>query len=83
MWTRFQDMHSGGGRKCDFDIAYIEAPESVVKAVFEHRFGRDPNNVTCDCCGDDYSVWEFATLEEAMKDDRGEHVIIRASELAQ
>lgn len=74
-FTRFMDMHSGGSCKIDIDgvdkqYIYIEAPEDVAVAIFEERFGRDPHNVTCDCCGNDYSVGESPTLEEASGYDR-------------
>jgi hypothetical protein len=29
MWTRFFDMHSGGGRKTPFECIYIEAEENT------------------------------------------------------
>lgn len=28
MWTRFMDMHSGGGSKEKWEYIYIEAPET-------------------------------------------------------
>lgn len=63
-WTTFWDMHSGGGSKLDHDIFFIEAPEQVARAVFEDLFDRDPDHVTCDCCGPDYSVYEVKSIEE-------------------
>ena len=56
LWTHFMDMHSGGGQKEPWAHIYIEAPEDEARAVFFHRFGHDPEHVTCDCCGDDYSI---------------------------
>lgn len=70
-FTRFMDMHSGGGNKTGFEYIYIEAPEDKAIAIFEDRFGRHPNNVTCDCCGEDFSVSEERTLEEATAYERG------------
>lgn len=29
------------------------------------KFGRDPHNVTCDCCGGDYVIDEYKNLEDA------------------
>ena len=69
-WTRFVDMHSGGGQKHDFDKLYIEAPEAEAKAVFYARFGTNPERVTCTCCGEDYSIDESPTLAEATAYDR-------------
>jgi hypothetical protein len=55
MWTRFMDMHSGGDAKTG-DV-FIEAPEAQARAIFTARFDRDPDHVTCTCCGRDYSVF--------------------------
>ena len=44
---------------------YIEAPEPEARRVFKSLFDRDPDNVTCDCCGEDYSVSESDDLEQA------------------
>jgi hypothetical protein len=70
MWTRFMDMHSGGGLKESFGYAYIEAPEEEAKAIFYHRFGHNPERVSCTCCGQDYSIGESPTLEEATAHER-------------
>lgn len=57
MWTCFIDMHSGGGTKVKpYDFIYINAPEDEAKTIFENQFARDPENVTCNCCGQDYSI---------------------------
>jgi len=64
-WTQFWDMHSGGGQKLDWAKIYIEAPEREAISVFYSRFGRNPNRVSCTCCGEDYSISESDTLEEA------------------
>lgn len=90
-WTRFMDMHSGGGIKVyampDGTFAegsnyrypeggvpkqyiYIEAPEAEARVIFYNRFGHNPERVTCTCCGDDYSISEAATLEQASGYDR-------------
>lgn len=65
MWTRFMDMHSGGKTKENFDYCYIEAPESEAIEYFRTRFGHSPDDVACDCCGENYSVSEDATLQQA------------------
>ena len=57
IWTRFMDMHSGGGTKQDpYEYIYIQAPENEAVSVFYSRFGHNPNRVTCTCCGEDYSI---------------------------
>lgn len=64
-WTQFMDMHSGGGQKLPWAYIYIEAPEAEAERVFRARFGRNPNRVTCTCCGEDYSASESKTLAQA------------------
>jgi hypothetical protein len=66
-WTKFFDMHSGGGAKTPHEIIIINAPMAEACEIFERVFGRDPHNTTCDCCGSDYSIGEHATLNEAKK----------------
>ncbi|MEK6832742.1 MAG: hypothetical protein AABY32_01730 [Nanoarchaeota archaeon] len=56
MWTRFMDMHSGGGQKEDYSHIYIEAPIEEAKIIFYNRFGHNPERITCTCCGEDYSI---------------------------
>ena len=64
-WTNFWDMHSGGGQKEEWSQIYIEAPESEARVIFYNRFGHSPDRVTCTCCGEDYAVNEYDTLDEA------------------
>jgi hypothetical protein len=65
------DMHSGGGNKIgSYDYIYIEAPAAEAVRYFEKRFGRDPHNVTCRCCGEDFIVNEHHSLEEATEFNR-------------
>ena len=70
-WTQFMDMHSGGGQKEPYEYIYIEAPEDEAVVVFYNRFGHNPERVTCTCCGDDYSITESPSLEEASAFNRG------------
>ena len=64
-------MHSGGGTKVDaYEHIYIEAPEDIATDVFRQRFKRDPRNVTCECCGPDYSVDEWPSLKQASGHER-------------
>lgn len=69
-WTKFLDMSSGGGEKLDWWSIWIEAPEAEARVIFYNLFDRDPDNVTCDCCGEDYSVTEYGTLENATAYER-------------
>jgi len=72
MWTRFMDMNSGGGRKLPQSLIYVEGMPRLASQLFECRLGRDPHHVTCNCCGCDYSVSNYAvaTLDEATDYDR-------------
>jgi hypothetical protein len=70
-WTQFWDMHSGGGQKEKFSQCFIEAPEKEAKVIFYNRFGHSPERVSCTCCGEDYSVSESETLEQATAYQRG------------
>lgn len=56
MWTEFMDMCSGGDQKQAFAYLYIEAGKHDAMRVFRNRFGRDPNRITCHCCGEDYTI---------------------------
>lgn len=71
MWTRFMDMHSGGGSKEKWEYIYIEAPEAEAKVIFYNRFDHSPERVTCTCCGDDYSISSDESLEQLSAYDRG------------
>jgi len=64
-WTHFWDMHSGGSQKLDWAHIFIEAPEEEAKVIFYNRFGRNPERVTCTCCGRDYSISEESSLRKA------------------
>jgi hypothetical protein len=65
VWTQFHDMHSGGGTKEDYNQIFIQAPQDEAELIFYNRFGHNPYRVTCSCCGEDYSITEAATLEQA------------------
>lgn len=71
VWTSFWDMHSGGGQKEEWGKIFIEAPEEEAEVIFQNRFGHNPHRVTCTCCGEDYSVDESPTLEDATGYHRG------------
>lgn len=72
-FTHFWDMHSGGGQKLSHPHIFIEAPYAEAKSVFFAKFGRDPSQVTCTCCGEDYSIHEYDSLAEATAYQRGCH----------
>lgn len=72
MWTRFFDMCSGGGQKEEWGYIYIEAPMKEAEVIFYNRFGHNPNCVTCTCCGEDYAIDQYETLDEATKFDEGD-----------
>ncbi len=92
VFTSFRDMHSGGSQKLEYHEIYIEAPEEQAKIVFERKFGRDPENITCFCCGNDFWIEEDESLEEATRHfygslteseyfERPEVCLIRADEV--
>lgn len=70
-WTRFFDMYSGGSRKLEHDCIWIELPKADAIKEFERRFGIDPLNITCDCCGKDYGIFEYKQIDEQLKADSG------------
>lgn len=69
-FTKFIDMHSGGKLKTPFTHIYVDAPLDKALDIFKDTFKRDPNNVTCKCCGEDYVYEEYSSLEEATAYDR-------------
>ena len=71
MWTRFMDMHSGGGTKePPYEYILIEAPRDEAMVIFYNRFGHNPYRVSCTCCGEDYSITEDETLAQLTAYDR-------------
>lgn len=73
-WTEFWDMCSGGEIKEEsYEKIYIEAPEAEAKVIFYNKFGHNPERVTCTCCGDDYSISESVSLEQASAYHRKEY----------
>lgn len=70
-YFRFMDMSSGGLEKTAYSYIYIQAEtEQEASKIFEDRLGCNPYNITCDCCGQDFTIREDSTLEEATKFDR-------------
>lgn len=79
MWTEFRDMYSGGDNKTEWSVIFVELPQDKAEAWFEARFGRNPNWITCNCCGPDYSI----TVSDAAPDPE-EHrnaLVVRRDEL--
>jgi hypothetical protein len=71
-YTQFMDMHSGGGLKLQWQYIYIESDSQEQGiTIFENMFGRDPSNVTCYCCGKDYSVTFSEDIAQATAYERG------------
>lgn len=70
-WTHFWDMHSGGDLKQPpYHHIYIEAAKDEACTIFYNRFNHNPYRVSCTCCGEDYSVDQYDTLEEATAHQR-------------
>lgn len=65
MWTTFFDMFSGGEQKTPYSYIFIEAPKETAIQVFETLFKIDPYNITCNCCGEDFAIYEDESLETA------------------
>ena len=65
-WFTFWDSHSGGGLKTKWEKIYVEAAsrDSAI-AIFTDKTGQDPTLTACDCCGQNYSIYENETLEGA------------------
>lgn len=65
MWTKFFDMSSGGYEKTDYCTIIVEGDEQSAAERFEKEFDVNPYNTTCVCCGPDFSIYVYDTLEEA------------------
>jgi len=65
MWPSFWDMHSGGGTKTDYEKIFIEADESDAVEIFEREFDECPYDIACECCGSNFAVDTYNTLEQA------------------
>jgi len=71
MFTKFFDMSSGGREKEEYTTITVNLPEEEAVKWFEEKFGHHPYNVTCNCCGEDYSVSEAKELETLLKYTHG------------
>ncbi|MBD3176982.1 MAG: hypothetical protein GF320_17550 [Armatimonadia bacterium] len=93
-WTHFYDSYYMGCEKDKKTHIYIEAGRDEALNVFRHRFGQEPTELDCACCGRRYLVAEHPSLDRATKVWReqegvdldtflaADHVaVIRASEI--
>ena len=63
MYTRFMDMHSGGGTKTDWEYIFIELSEHDAVAYFEEKFNQSPDDIACSCCGENFSYQETDSID--------------------
>jgi hypothetical protein len=68
-FTVFFDRHSGGFAKTPYKVVYVELPEHEAREVFEAHFNLNSRNVTCECCGPDFGVWEEEYAEGEYPDE--------------
>lgn len=69
--AKFQDLLSGGVLKVKgIDTIYMETTPGKSRDAFTAYFGFDPLNTYCDCCGKDFCISEFDSLEDATKQER-------------
>lgn len=75
-WFRFMDMHGGGDTKTPYAYVYVQSVnmDEAVEA-FQDYLHVDPLKTTCTCCGEDFSIREGTTLEEASKYERHGHTL--------
>ena len=72
VWTQFWDMNSGGGLKHPpYRQIYIGAPEEEAIRIFKDHFLDDPQDIACECCGQNYSITESEDLQQATGYQRG------------
>ena len=71
MIVKFYDMNSGGRLSTEYKVILISCnDESEARSIFTDRFGLDSRNVSCSCCGPDFSVTTYSSLEGATAIDR-------------
>lgn len=78
MFTKYSDMHSGGYRKTEYDVIYIEAERELADEIFYNRFGHSPNAVACSCCGENFWSTEVDEIELDMNEAT---LVIRMKEI--
>jgi len=64
-WFEFMDMHSGGGTKeKDYEYIFIEADdEEQARTIFYNLFEHRADDIACECCGENYEVFEVKKPE--------------------
>ena len=71
-WFKFNDMHTGGFTKTDYDVIYIQAnTETDAINVFKSKFQIEPYDIACDCCGYDFAISEENSLQQMTAYERG------------
>ena len=68
MITKFFNMSSGGSEKEEWTLISVNLPQEEAVEWFEKTFDHDPYNVTCGCCGPDYSIGEYESIEKLLQD---------------
>lgn len=64
-WTLVHDRCTHSTQKLPFKALFIEASEDVANRYFMARYGRTLYHSTHGCCGQDYVIQTYATLEAA------------------
>jgi hypothetical protein len=60
-------MSSGGSQKTLYKHIFIEASETQAAAEFIRRFDQYPDDVACGCCGENFAVHEYDSIEAATR----------------
>lgn len=68
--TRFMDLCGGGYTKTPYTHIYIDEPANEAIKTFKDLLGCDPTIITCQCCGSDFAIDEYSSIEEATAYDR-------------
>lgn len=67
-WTMFWDLHTGGETKIEpYNHIFVNLDEKTAIQWFKHITGRDPFTNSCRCCGNDYAVDGFESLDDAAR----------------
>lgn len=66
-WTNFYDLSSGGYEKTPHSIIAVEGDEKTARERFEAIFEADSHGCACECCGSDFSVDEYESLEALLE----------------
>ena len=64
MYTIFSDLYSGGHPKTDHGLIIIKGKRNTAIKKFKKVFKINPLRTSCQCCGSDYSIYEYETLEQ-------------------